>query len=216
MKKENRGNISEKLVQTIANVLCDSVNNNDIAFEGSNDLISAAVGAIQSISFTKAGKETIISHKGVEKVCPLITEDDINIKSRAIGAIHNLSSGLRVVRILREEGVIACLVSLLSENTPQVLTPSIAGCIQNISREEASRKIIQQIGGVTSLTNLLFTCRDLKCQVCTIGALLNILGPDVHGEVDRKALKKILSLSLFCTQAQSLSKEFEQSLQQIE
>jgi hypothetical protein len=50
---------------------------------------------------------------------------------------------------------------------------SAAGCLQNISREDTSRFMIQNCGGVPPLTELLFV-EHLHTQACAAGALLNV------------------------------------------
>jgi hypothetical protein len=53
------------------------------------------------------------------------------------------------------------------------IVSSAAGCLQNISREDESRVIIQDNGGVPLLTELLFM-DQLPAQTCAAGALLNV------------------------------------------
>jgi hypothetical protein len=77
-------------------------------------------------------------------------------------------------------GAIKELVTLLSD--PQVhICSSAAGAIQNLSREQLSKEMIREVGGVPPLMDLLFG-RDVQTQVCAAGALLNILGPQLDSD----------------------------------
>jgi hypothetical protein len=56
------------------------------------------------------------------------------VKTRAVGALHNMSSDAETIRIIRREQGIAPLIALLSDRCDAVCG-SAAGALQNVSRE---------------------------------------------------------------------------------
>ena len=77
---------------------------------------------------------------------------------------------------------------------------SAAGAIQNLSREVACRNILKKNAkAVESLSDLLFG-NDMEAVSCAVGALLNIIGPDLGEESSknskRNSFKKLLSDSV--------------------
>ena len=127
------------------------------------------------------------------------------MRTRAVGVIHNMSSDVPSIAVIRTGGAIKELVKLLSDPNVHICS-SAAGAIQNLSREQASKDMILELGGVPPLTDLLFG-RDVNTQVCAAGALLNILGPQLetdpvtgvqqpHHVAQRAALTRLVMLSL--------------------
>lgn len=114
----------------------------------------------------------------------LLTCNELTVRSRSVGALHNLSSDLQVVNQLRDHGAIPDLIALLKyeysrhllnfdRDSNITVVASAAGCLQNISRDDDSRRIIQTCGGVPPLTELLFI-EHLHVQSSAAGALLNV------------------------------------------
>ena len=120
------------------------------------------------------------------------------MQTRAVGAVHNMSSEPEAIKIVRRLGGIGPLVALLRAPSPAVCG-SAAGALQNLSREAAARKEARELGAVVPLGDLLFGT-DVQSQVCAAGAILNILGPELGAEVEsnkqRRGLKKLLSLAI--------------------
>lgn len=136
----------------------------------------------------------------------LLTCSDITVRSRAVGVVHNLSSDLGIVADLRSSGAIPDLIALL--NDPNIsIAVSAAGCIQNFSREDQSRRTVRECGGVVPLTQMLFM-DYLPAQTCAAGALLNILGPTLGSEdcrnPQRVALKRLISDCIFLGQMKDI------------
>ena len=106
-----------------------------------------------------------------------------------------------------------------------MVTRSAAGLLQNISRDDKARSVVQQHDGPTHLTNLIFSTQDTAGQVSSIGALVNvstcenkfqanvntqILGPDVqNNQTKRQTLKKILSMCLLVGQLRTLCSDLQ-------
>ena len=120
------------------------------------------------------------------------------VQTRAVGAVHNMSSEPEAIKIVRRLGGIGPLVALLRAPSAAVCG-SAAGALQNLSREAAARKEARELGAVVPLGDLLFGT-DVQSQVCAAGAILNILGPELGAEVEsnkqRRGLKKLLSLAI--------------------
>lgn len=87
----------------------------------------------------------------------------IQVKARAVGALHNMSSDVDAIRVIRRKGGIKWLIRLLRSNQPCVCG-SAAGALQNVSREVASRILIRDSDAVTSLIHLL-TSSEVQTQV---------------------------------------------------
>ena len=85
------------------------------------------------------------------------------MRIRAVGVIHNMSSDVPSISVIRTGGAIKELVSLLSDPNV-VICSSAAGAIQNLSREQASKDMIVEVGGVPPLSDLLFGT-DVQTQV---------------------------------------------------
>ena len=104
------------------------------------------------------------------------------MQTRAVGAVHNMSSEPEAIKIVRRLGGIGPLVALLRAPSAAVCG-SAAGALQNLSREAAARKEARELGAVVPLGDLLFGT-DVQSQVCAAGAILNILGPELGAEVE--------------------------------
>ena len=101
--------------------------------------------------------------------------------------------------MIREAGAIEPLISHL-QSPYRGVCGSAAGAIQNLSREVASRNIIRKSAkAVESLSDLLFG-NDMEAVSCAVGALLNIIGPELGEEScknsKRNSFKKLLSDSV--------------------
>jgi len=55
----------------------------------------------------------IFEADGIPKICPLLSNDCLDVKVKAISAIHNLSADLKVVHLIHELNVIPTIISLL-------------------------------------------------------------------------------------------------------
>jgi hypothetical protein len=95
----------------------------------------------------------------------------VQVKTRAVGALHNMSSDAETIRIIRRHEGIPPLIALLSDRCDAVCG-SAAGALQNVSREVASRALIRDGGAVPPLS-LLLAGMDVQAQVCT--SRLNLL-----------------------------------------
>lgn len=160
------------------------------------ELRANAAGAIQSISYQKQGRNYIKEHLPAPLITSLVNclqSTHPKVCARAVGALHNLSTTLELVVVIRQVNGILPLVRVLSNPTADTAR-SAAGTIMNISRETESRKIVKEAGAVMPLTNLLFGS-DVPSQTSAMGALLNILGADMKEEA-RENFKQLLSLSL--------------------
>lgn len=182
-------------------------------FQSDYKLLSAVVGALQSICFQAEGKDSVRQSGAIRPVIQLLTCKDTTVRSRAVGVIHNLSSDLSIVPDLRIGGAIPDLIALLHD--PNVnISVSAAGCIQNFSREDKSRATIRDCGGVIPLTEMLFM-DHLPAQTCAAGALLNLLGPRLSSEErmhpQRVALRKLLSNCIFLGQMSDILNSAEES-----
>lgn len=184
-------------------------------------LQASIAGAIQSICFSQEGKRCVIESDGIVLLAPLANSDNITVKMRAIGSLHNLSSDYFIAIKLRDTGIIRPLINILRDSyetpngniqnesikivtkKPSKISPSMissliascTGCIQNLSREDVARKMIREEGGVEPLVSLLFS-EDTFTQKCAAAALLNIIGTEISDNTDhpgRKAFKDILS-----------------------
>lgn len=126
----------------------------------------------------------------------LLYSKDETVQSRVLGVIHNLSSDLEAVPLIRSrDGIpaflallleyvcIGCCVALFLEcgfdfiihchSKSKIIVATAAGCVQNMSREEESRIIIRSLDGVEILTNLLFS-NDAHTQASAAQALMNV------------------------------------------
>jgi hypothetical protein len=75
------------------------------------------------------------------------------------------------------------------------LTVDAAGLVQNLAREDESRKKLLDGGVVDKLLNLTLSS-DLQAQVRAVGAILNLLGPSCDDtESLKQALARLIALS---------------------
>jgi len=169
------------------------------------DLQANAAGAIQSICFQESGRTTVRDVGAIPDILNLLKDScQVKVQTRAVGAIHNMSSDSDSIRTIRRKDGIPRLVQLLSSDQPPICG-SAAGALQNISREVASRKIIKDNGATPLLANLL-TTGDMQAQVCAAGALLNILGPELgddnaQGKQQRRGFGRLISCALTLSMA---------------
>jgi len=103
----------------------------------------------------------------------LFTWGVIQVKARAVGALHNVSSDVDSIRIIRRRGGIKWLIRLLHHSQPCVCG-SAAGALQNVSREVASRLLIRDSDAVKCLIKLLQST-EVQTQVSWVHE--SLLGP---------------------------------------
>ena len=160
---------------------------------------ASAAGALQSICFQYMGRAAAKDHQIIPALVPLLTSDNHKVRDRTIGCLHNLSSDSMSIREIRETGALPGLVAMLQTCTPSACTAA-AGTIQNMSREPLSRDLLlkEHPKVIDSLTDLLFGS-DVQGQANAVGALMNLLGPNMEGEEnieERVAFKQLLSQSI--------------------
>lgn len=66
------------------------------------------------------------------------------------------------------------LSKILNRDTNPSIASSAAGCLQNLSRDDRARDVIQKNEGPARLTNLIFSTDNTMGQVSSIGALVNV------------------------------------------
>ena len=156
-----------------------------------DQLAVAAAAAFQSFAYHQVGK-TYVCNKGVHvKALSLMLERPITspLFARLLGFLNNMSSEAVVVKSIRESGTITEVIEALNLKPISDLTVDAAGVVQNLSREEESRKRLLDGGVIDSLLNLT-VCDNLQAQVRAVGAIINILGPQCD---DLNSLKQALS-----------------------
>jgi hypothetical protein len=127
------------------------------------DVQSSAAGALQSLSYQEQGRIHIREIGVIPLVIPLLTHSSVKVRTRCVGVVHNMSSDIPSIAILRLGKAIEPLVQMLSAPQPTICS-SAAGAIQNLSREAASKEEIVALQGIPPLTDLLFGS-DVASQV---------------------------------------------------
>lgn len=161
------------------------------------NLAIAAAAAFQSFAYHQPGKQYICGKNVHVKALSLMIEKSVTspLFARLLGFLHNMSSEAVVVRSIRESGAISEILEALNAKPISSLTVDAAGLIQNIAREEDSRKRLLDGGVVDSLLNLTVS-NDLQAQVRAVGAILNILGPQCDDmSTLKQALSRLIALS---------------------
>eukprot|EP00033_Pygsuia_biforma_P002291 GCRY01002536.1.p1 GENE.GCRY01002536.1~~GCRY01002536.1.p1 ORF type:complete len:343 (+),score=43.82 GCRY01002536.1:205-1233(+) len=184
----------------------------EVLLANNTQLVANSCGAIQSICFETVGKSEAVNHPELlKRLCAIVMNtwnnfDEENnclmlskLLSRAVGAIHNISSDSKAILTLHEEGLLATLADLLKFKDLSV-AGSAAGTLQNMSRDKVCRQdILANPLTLPGLTHLLF-CSLTAAQVCALGALLNLLRPSCEtpaGVMRRQVLHHALTQSLF-------------------
>ena len=160
--------------------------------QSSNETLSiAAAAAFQSFAFHQNGKNYVCGKNVHVKALSLMLERPVNspLFASLLGYLHNVSSEVPVITSIRESGAIHEIIEALSLKPISNLTIDAAGIIQNISREDISRKQLIDEGVVDILLNLVVS-DDVQVQVRAVGALLNLLGPTCD---DMNSLKQSLA-----------------------
>lgn len=109
----------------------------------------------------------------------LCSSQDENVRLRAVGSVHNISTDPVAVSVLLSGDGSHCLdriVPLLRDSCTEICRAS-AGTLQNLARDTSAREVLAVYdGAVAGLVDLLLSA-DMHCQVAAVGALVNILGP---------------------------------------
>ena len=170
---------------------------NALQNEHNQELAVAAAAAFQSFAFHQPGKQYICGKNVHVKVLSLMLERSLNspLTARLIGILHNMSSEPVVVKCIRESGAITEILEALSLKPISSLTVDAAGLVQNLAREDESRKKLLD-GGVIDMLLSLTVSSDLQAQVRAVGAILNLLGPSCNDTNSLKqALARLIALS---------------------
>lgn len=161
------------------------------------DLAVASAAAFQSFAFHQPGKLYICGKNVHVKALSLMLERPLTsaLFARLVGFLHNMSSEVPVVIAIRESGAIAEILEALDQKPISSLTVDAAGLVQNIAREDESRKKLLEGGVIDMLLNLIVSS-DLQAQVRAVGAVLNLLGPSCDDTNSLKqALARLIALS---------------------
>ena len=100
--------------------------------DSQTDLQANAAGAVQSICFQKEGRTFVREHGAIEAVLPLLGSANLNVQTRAVGAVHNMSSEPEAIRVIRRLNGIPLLIQLLRVPSAPVCG-SAAGALQATS-----------------------------------------------------------------------------------
>jgi len=131
---------------------------------------------ILSCRYQSIGRKHVQASGAVVAILPLLWNADVQVRARAAGVVHNLSSHPTCVTEIRVNDGIGALMTLLKEGDDKV-SSAAAGAIQNVAREEASRQeILAFPEALRHIGRLLFR-RDVQCQAFAVGALLNLFTP---------------------------------------
>lgn len=147
---------------------------------------AAILGALQSLCYAAEGKAAVATAGVLPLLVSLLWQEDELVRERTLGTLHNLSADLSISREIFaqfELRVTEPLVISLRNPSVHIAGPA-AGCIQNLSRLEESRAtFLAHADGdaVDALTSLLF-CAEPAVQVHAVGALMNLLGPDLEAQ----------------------------------
>ncbi|GAQ79674.1 hypothetical protein KFL_000350280 [Klebsormidium nitens] len=127
-----------------------------------------------------------------------------SVRTGALGALHNISSDPCSTGIIRRKNGIPPIMKLL--RSPQAaIAQSAAGALQNVSREGESRRVIRRDNdAVVALFDMLVDGKEVRTQVSAVGALMNILGPELaekgksskEEKADRKGFARIITSCL--------------------
>jgi len=160
------------------------------------ELQACAAGAIQSITYQVRGRNFFekSAPNTVAALIRLVSSGNNRVRTRAVGALHNMSTDLGLVALLRNTDGVLPLVKLLEVSGGEAMR-SAAGTIMNISRDTVCRQQARDAGVIPLLLKVLFG-DDVKAQTSAVGALMNIVGVEVENERSRELFKKVLSLSL--------------------
>eukprot|EP00696_Hemimastix_kukwesjijk_P007874 gnl/Hemi2/19978_TR6630_c0_g1_i1.p1 gnl/Hemi2/19978_TR6630_c0_g1~~gnl/Hemi2/19978_TR6630_c0_g1_i1.p1 ORF type:complete len:353 (+),score=71.23 gnl/Hemi2/19978_TR6630_c0_g1_i1:104-1162(+) len=158
-----------------------------------------SAGAIQCITFHKEGRKVLRKQNAVSMLVSLISSScSIRLLEGVLGSLLNMTVDPKCLRVVRmQEGSINSLVLLLDSPHAAICTTA-AGILQNLARETASRsQLLAHRHVVPGLLRLLAAEPPIvRMQRNVVGALLNILGPDLGPEdpcnPQRVAFKKNL------------------------
>lgn len=92
-----------------------------------------------------------------------LTHEDVAVRARAVGVIHNLSVDTVSIVPILETGCVPQIIGLMRDSSPEICHAA-AGTIQNLSRDPDARAAIVAEGALEYLSDLLFAS-DIACQV---------------------------------------------------
>ncbi len=130
-------------------------------------------------SYQSVGRQHVQERGGVVATLPLLWSQDDQVRARAAGVIHNLSSHPSCVAEIRANAGVTALLTLLREGDSKVISAA-AGAVQNLAREAASRLEILSFPNSVRLLGALLFQSDPQCQAFAVGALLNLFTPNLE------------------------------------
>ncbi|GAB5361480.1 hypothetical protein AAMO2058_000716700 [Amorphochlora amoebiformis] len=160
------------------------------------DTRSASGATLQSISYRKQGRLTLIELGGVGLALKLVDNPYPNIRLRGVGILRNLTVDARIPSAVRESGIVPKIEALLTSKTPEEAEYA-AGVLQNISREKRTRKLLMAGDTVSALGRLALSSAYVPAQATAVCALGNLLLPEAgagyEGFRRKRLIKAILS-----------------------
>ena len=84
----------------------------------SDEVAANATGALQSLSYQEEGRVHIRELDILDHIIPLLAHSSVKVRTRAVGVVHNMSSDVPSIAVIRSGGGIQHLVNML--NDPQV------------------------------------------------------------------------------------------------
>ena len=146
---------------------------------GGGAAAACAAPSVRTGSYQSVGRQHVQERGGVVAALPLLWSQDDQVRARAAGVIHNLSSHPSCVAEIRANAGVSALLTLLREGDSKAISAA-AGAVQNLAREAASRlEILSFPNSVRLLGTLLFQS-DPQCQAFAVGALLNLFTPNLE------------------------------------
>eukprot|EP00792_Barthelona_sp_PAP020_P002791 TRINITY_DN14388_c0_g1_i1.p1 TRINITY_DN14388_c0_g1~~TRINITY_DN14388_c0_g1_i1.p1 ORF type:complete len:332 (+),score=90.72 TRINITY_DN14388_c0_g1_i1:52-1047(+) len=159
---------------------------------------SSACQTLQSLSFTNEGKLSALANELIPCLIKIINKsfDESLLVQSCLGALHNISIHPSSLTILKDFSFLNRLIELLESNNDCILSP-IVGIFQNLATEEGFRDKLMDLNVLPDLMLLLQKSHSVDTLSSTIGAILNIIGPefgkDSNSVQNRKAFADMLS-----------------------
>lgn len=155
------------------------------------NLSVAAAAAFQSFAFHQIGKVYLCSKDVHVKAISMTLESNLGspLFQSLLGFLHNMSSEDIVIQRIRESGMIKEILDALKSGEDNSMTVDATGLVQNLAREDKSRKILLENNTIDILLKLTISY-NIQTQVRAVGAILNLLSPTCE---DTNSLKQALS-----------------------
>ncbi len=137
------------------------------------DIVGSSLGVLQAICYAPMGRRTLrMNFEILNKLVSFLSSEKMQIRSRALGVIHNISVDSVAIQPLVNARCLDCLVKLLEEDDEEICAVAL-GTLQNLTRDTTVKNLACE-ADLLSIVIRYLVSPSVPCQVAALGTFMNL------------------------------------------